>query len=252
MLLLRGIRAASTAAAGTGAARSVSVRLTSVAALSSSPSPGGRRRKGQRRGESKPPAPAQPQPLSPHGGAPRKKKASARPAEDKKTRAGEEARGPPRLEGQARKEMQLPQEKPKRVVRWKCASGCGACCKLDKGPDFPTPDEIFADHPDHLEVTLSCRHLQDFHCCNIRSVSFDQRCQMLFVDTQTIIQLRVNRHAHDESLVQVYKSMIGDDGWCTNYDKSTRTCNIYQGNLPTHNSKKFFSSTSVWLYDITF
>jgi uncharacterized protein len=181
MLLLRGVRAASTAAAG---ARSVSVRLTSVAALSSSPSPGGRRRKGQRRGESKPPAPAPapPQPLSRHAWVPGKKRPSGRPAEDKKTRAAEEARGPPRLEGQARKEMKLPQEKPKRVVRWKCASGCGACCKLDKGPDFPTPDEIFADHPDHLEVTLSCRHLLDFHCCNIR------RCQMLFVDTQNIIR----------------------------------------------------------------
>jgi uncharacterized protein len=179
MLLLRGVRAASTAAAG---ARSVSVRLTSVAALSSSPSPGGRRRKGQRRGESKPPAPAPPQPLSRYAWVPGKKRPSGRPAEDKKTRAAEEARGPPRLEGQARKEMKLPQEKPKRVVRWKCASGCGACCKLDKGPDFPTPDEIFADHPDHLEVTLSCRHLLDFHCCNIR------RCQMLFVDTQNIIR----------------------------------------------------------------
>jgi uncharacterized protein len=50
--------------------------------------------------------------------------------------------------------------------------------------------------------------------------------------------------------MQVYNSMIGDDGWCTNYDKSTRTCNIYQGNLPTHNSESIFSSTNIWLYDI--
>ncbi|GJN31555.1 hypothetical protein PR202_gb19966 [Eleusine coracana subsp. coracana] len=172
MLLLRGARAASTAAAG--ATRPVSIRLTAVAALSSSPSSGGRRRKGQRRGEPKPPAPVPPQPLPRHGEAPGKKKPNARPAEVKKTRAAEEVLRLPGLDGQARKEAQ---EKPKRIVRWKCASGCGACCKLDKGPDFPAPDEIFADHPDHLEV---------------------------------------------------YKSMIGTDGWCTNYDKSTRTCNIYE------------------------
>ncbi|TVU46947.1 hypothetical protein EJB05_06521 [Eragrostis curvula] len=174
MLLLRGVRAASTAAAG--AARSVSIRLNPVAALSSSPSPGGRRKKGQRRGQPEPPAPAPPQPVRE---APGKKKPSARPAEGKKNRAAVEVRGPPRLDGQAGKGTQQPppQEKPKRLVRWKCATGCGACCKLDKGPDFPTPDEIFADHPDHLEV---------------------------------------------------YKSMIGEDGWCINYDKPTRTCNIYQ------------------------
>ncbi|KAL5210465.1 hypothetical protein ABZP36_006088 [Zizania latifolia] len=69
------------------------------------------------------------------------------------------------------------QKEVKRVVRWKCATGCGACCKLDKGPDFPTPEEIFADHPDDL---------------------------------------------------QLYKSMIGTDGWCTKYDNSTCTCTIYQ------------------------
>ncbi|KAG2540567.1 hypothetical protein PVAP13_9NG562100 [Panicum virgatum] len=81
--------------------------------------------------------------------------------------------------GTARPRAQQQQEKAKakRAVRWKCASGCGACCKLDKGPDFPTPDEIFADHPDYL---------------------------------------------------QLYRSMTGDDGWCINYDKATRTCNIYQ------------------------
>ncbi|KAL5210154.1 hypothetical protein ABZP36_005777 [Zizania latifolia] len=70
------------------------------------------------------------------------------------------------------------QKEVKHVVRWKCVTGCGACCKKDKDPDFPTPEEIFADHPDDL---------------------------------------------------QLYKSMIGTDGWCTKYDKSTRTCTIYQG-----------------------
>lgn len=188
MLLLRGARAASAWAASTAVAagasgcRYISIRLAPVAALSS-----GGRKKGQRRGEAKPPSPPPPpQPLPRQSETPSsKKKSGARPSgEAKKSRPVElgEARGPRRLEGgEARKgnTQQLLQEKAKvkRLVRWKCASGCGACCKLDKGPDFPTPDEIFADHQDDL---------------------------------------------------QLYRSMIGSDGWCINYDKATRTCNIYQ------------------------
>lgn len=34
---------------------------------------------------------------------------------------------------------------------WQCVEGCGACCKLDKGPSFATPEEIFAD-PTDIEV----------------------------------------------------------------------------------------------------
>lgn len=37
---------------------------------------------------------------------------------------------------------------------WQCASGCGACCKLAKGPAFPSPEEIFSDDPDNLQVFL--------------------------------------------------------------------------------------------------
>nr|CAB3500732.1 unnamed protein product [Digitaria exilis] len=187
MLLLRGARAASAASAAvpasTSAGRSISIRLTAIAALSS----GGRRRKGQRRGEKPPPPPPLPRNVETPSS---KKKSGARPpVEAKKNRPAEleEVRAPRRPEGnEARKggtpppQQQLQQQKakPKRAVRWKCASGCGACCKLDKGPDFPTPDEIFADHPDDL---------------------------------------------------QLYRSMTGDDGWCINYDKTTRTCNIYEG-----------------------
>lgn len=163
MLLLRGARAASAAstavAAGASAGRSISMRLTAMASMSS----GGRRRKGQRRGEAKPPPPTPtPPPLPRHGETPgsKKKKFGASPSvEAKKNRPAEleEGRGPRRPGGEARKgglQQRPPQEKakPKRAVRWKCASGCGACCKLDKGPDFPTPDEIFADHPDDLHV----------------------------------------------------------------------------------------------------
>jgi len=167
LLLLRGARAASAAstAVDAGAGRSISIRLTAVAALSS----GGRRRKGQRRGVAKPPSPSPPppppppQPLPRHGETPSSnKKSGARTSvEAKKSHPAEmeRARGPQSPErGEERKGRTPPPQqlqekaKAKRQVRWKCASGCGACCKLDKGPDFPTPDEIFADHPDYLQV----------------------------------------------------------------------------------------------------
>jgi len=173
MLLLRGARAAASAwaastavAAGASGGRSISIRLTPVAALSS----GGRKRKGQRRGEAKPPSPP-PQPLPRQSKTPSsKKKSGPRPSGEAKKNLPvelEEARGPRRPEGgEARKgnmQQQLPEKaKVKRLVRWKCASGCGACCKLDKGPDFPTPDEIFADHQDDLQVApfTTCSVLQ--------------------------------------------------------------------------------------------
>ncbi|XP_072975658.1 uncharacterized protein [Typha angustifolia] len=60
---------------------------------------------------------------------------------------------------------------------WQCVVGCGACCKLDKGPAFPSPEEIFSDEPAQLDL---------------------------------------------------YKSQVGEDGWCIHYEKATRTCAIYQ------------------------
>ncbi|KAK9127190.1 hypothetical protein Syun_015987 [Stephania yunnanensis] len=58
---------------------------------------------------------------------------------------------------------------------WQCVEGCGACCKLNKGPSFATPEEIFQSPSD----------------------------------------------------IQLYKSLIGPDGWCVHFDKPTRTCTIY-------------------------
>ncbi|XP_075511834.1 uncharacterized protein LOC142547425 [Primulina tabacum] len=58
---------------------------------------------------------------------------------------------------------------------WQCVQNCGACCKLDKGPSFPSPQDIFDDPSD----------------------------------------------------IQLYESLIGPDGWCINYEKSTRKCSIY-------------------------
>ncbi|KAF7080675.1 hypothetical protein CFC21_084710 [Triticum aestivum] len=174
MLMLRAAtaRAASTLVAA--ARRRPGLLPVAIAGLSSSssgPPSGGKRRKGQRRGEAKPLP--QPQPLPGRSEIPSNKKPNAK--DRRKVRpAAEESQGPSGQEIELRKQ---PPEKPKRVVRWRCATGCGACCKLDKGPEFPTPDEVFADFPDHL---------------------------------------------------QLYKSMIGPDGWCNNYDKSNRTCNIYE------------------------
>uniref|UniRef100_M1C7J3 Uncharacterized protein n=1 Tax=Solanum tuberosum TaxID=4113 RepID=M1C7J3_SOLTU len=34
---------------------------------------------------------------------------------------------------------------------WQCVQNCGACCKLDKGPNFPSAEEIF-DDPSDIEV----------------------------------------------------------------------------------------------------
>ncbi|KAK8540178.1 hypothetical protein V6N13_048716 [Hibiscus sabdariffa] len=58
---------------------------------------------------------------------------------------------------------------------WRCVGNCGACCKLAKGPEFATPEEIFSDSSD----------------------------------------------------IELYRSLIGPDGWCIHYEKSTRTCSIY-------------------------
>ncbi|XP_042018113.1 uncharacterized protein LOC121765896 [Salvia splendens] len=58
---------------------------------------------------------------------------------------------------------------------WQCVEKCGACCKLDKGPTFPSPEEIF-DNPSDVEH---------------------------------------------------YNSLVGEDGWCIHYDKSSRKCSIY-------------------------
>lgn len=66
--------------------------------------------------------------------------------------------------------------KKKKEPLWQCVQGCGACCKLSKGPTFVTPEEIF-DKPSDIEL---------------------------------------------------YKSMVGADGWCIHFDKSTRTCSIYE------------------------
>lgn len=39
----------------------------------------------------------------------------------------------------------------KKETKWHCVEGCGACCKLQKGPSFPSPEEYF-DDPSDVEV----------------------------------------------------------------------------------------------------
>ncbi|MFS7894791.1 hypothetical protein Hanom_Chr00s002077g01691571 [Helianthus anomalus] len=36
----------------------------------------------------------------------------------------------------------------KKKALWQCVTNCGACCKLDKGPSFSSPEEIFDDSSD--------------------------------------------------------------------------------------------------------
>jgi len=36
---------------------------------------------------------------------------------------------------------------------WACVKGCGACCVLDKGPDYPPVEEILTD-PDEVAVSF--------------------------------------------------------------------------------------------------
>jgi uncharacterized protein len=57
--------------------------------------------------------------------------------------------------------------------KWKCVSGCGACCNLD--PES-RPDLDAYLNPDQLAI---------------------------------------------------YMSMVGEDGWCVNFNKIDRDCNIY-------------------------
>lgn len=58
---------------------------------------------------------------------------------------------------------------------WQCVQNCGACCKLEKGPNFPSPEEIFDDPSD----------------------------------------------------IELFNSLVGSDGWCIHFEKSTRKCSIY-------------------------
>lgn len=41
----------------------------------------------------------------------------------------------------------------KKESPWHCVEGCGACCKLQKGPSYPSPKEIFTNTSD-VEVTF--------------------------------------------------------------------------------------------------
>ncbi|KAK9291151.1 hypothetical protein L1049_009339 [Liquidambar formosana] len=46
----------------------------------------------------------------------------------------------------------------KKEPSWRCVQNCGACCKLDKGPAFATPEEIFEDPSDiSVERPYFCR-----------------------------------------------------------------------------------------------
>lgn len=57
----------------------------------------------------------------------------------------------------------------KKEELWRCVEGCGACCKLNKGPSFATPEEIFHD-PSDIQVTFFFRSfsfLNHYFCFGI-------------------------------------------------------------------------------------
>ena len=47
---------------------------------------------------------------------------------------------------------------------WQCVEGCGACCKLNKGPSFATPEEVF-DDPSDVQVTSQSFFFFWISCC---------------------------------------------------------------------------------------
>lgn len=93
----------------------------------------------------------------------------------------------------------------KREPQWQCVKNCGACCKLDKGPTFPSPEEVFDDESD-VEVS--------FYFFSIWSEFYPLFCSII--------------HVHG-FLFQHYRSLIGPDGWCIHFDKAERKCSIYAG-----------------------
>ncbi|KAL5716873.1 hypothetical protein ACHQM5_009984 [Ranunculus cassubicifolius] len=42
----------------------------------------------------------------------------------------------------------------RKEASWGCVQGCGACCKLVKGPSFAKPEEIF-EHPSDVQLYKS-------------------------------------------------------------------------------------------------
>lgn len=115
---------------------------------------------------------------------------------------------------------------------WRCVEGCGACCKLHKGPSFPSPQEIFT-HPSDVEVCLFLSFfLLPTFLCMTKPLK-----RLLILG----ISLSLCSCCGE---FQLYESLIGPDGWCVHSEKSTRTCSIYAGNTthlrsPTHDFHNF-------------
>ncbi|XP_057741887.1 uncharacterized protein LOC130960491 isoform X1 [Arachis stenosperma] len=106
----------------------------------------------------------------------------------------------------------------KKEARWRCVEGCGACCKLEKGPSFPSPEEIFTD-PSHVEVSSP-------FCSFVLSDSFKRKKKKDFTLIARTEFYAAIQWVHP-ALYKHYKSLIGLDGWCIHYEKITRKCSIY-------------------------
>lgn len=55
---------------------------------------------------------------------------------------------------------------------WQCVQNCGACCKLDKGPDFPSAEEIFDDPSDIQVCSLTCIYSPTYGCIYVYAVQW--------------------------------------------------------------------------------
>ncbi|KAK4800806.1 hypothetical protein SAY86_021293 [Trapa natans] len=58
---------------------------------------------------------------------------------------------------------------------WRCVDGCGACCKLDKGPDFASPEEIF-ENPKDVEVSITHEKIDNLLSPGLRISSSTEAC----------------------------------------------------------------------------
>ncbi|KAH9305470.1 hypothetical protein KI387_009874, partial [Taxus chinensis] len=54
----------------------------------------------------------------------------------------------PKDKGHNGKDYQQKAKAKEEDGKWGCVSGCGACCKLAKGPSFAPPEDIFMDVDD--------------------------------------------------------------------------------------------------------
>lgn len=100
----------------------------------------------------------------------------------------------------------------KKEAFWKCVQNCGACCKLDKGPTFPSPEEIF-DNPSDIQVhtfffLFSSNFLISTIVCIIWSYSFlvcEYRIIQLLSHKIIVVKQKSNIRFHKVQPIKTWK-----------------------------------------------